>query len=191
MVRPVCGYNVVIWVLYKLSEGIWIINKTKTKTQGEPVSGNPGPYLNWHQNWFKSHFVLLLLLSKLLWALLWQWPCFVSLPTMAKVTENMKQYLLPEADLCRLQGCFEICPSAQLMLCQHRCGLAGAKQGPKQVVQQQWWVSEKHPQQVESAKDACPKWWNWQPQRWWNTLQRAIGRRRWWFPAKEYRGYTI
>lgn len=56
---------------------------------------------------------------------------------MAKVTENMKQYLLPEVDLRRLQGCFEICLSAQLMPCQHRCGLAGAKPGPKQVVQQQ------------------------------------------------------
>lgn len=64
-------------------------------------------------------------------------PCFLSLPTIAKVTENMKHYLLPEADLARLPCCFEICLSAQLMPCQHRCGLAGAKQGPKQVVQQQ------------------------------------------------------
>lgn len=159
MVRPVCGYNVVVWVLQKLSDGIW--TKNKTKTQGEAVSGNPGLYLIWHQSWLKSHFVLLLLVSELVPALLRQLPSFLSLPTRPRSprTWNTISCLKPTVVGCRAA----VRSVWVLSWCPASTGLAGAKQGPQQVIQQQWWVSAKHLQQMESAEGACPKWCNWQP----------------------------
>lgn len=112
-------------------------------------------------------------------------------PHHAKVTENMKHYLLPEADRSRLPGCFEICLSAQLMPCQHRCGLAGAKQGPEQVVQQQLMSFCKASAANGECRRCLPQMMQLRAQRWRNALQRAVGRGWWWFPVSEYRGCII
>lgn len=107
-------------------------------------------------------------------------------PHHAKVTENMKHYLLPEADP-RRPGCLEICLSAQLMPCQHRCGLAGAKQGPEcgtTTVMSFCKASAANgkcrrclPQMMQLTAQHCR-----------NALQCAAGRGWWWFPVSEYCG---